>query len=71
MLFYVYWLNYKHKKNIPFDYRISGYTNWVKDDLTIFYIIDNNLMSIKANGDDEKVVFTAKDSVFAYHFSPI
>ncbi len=45
-------------------------THWIKKDLTLFYIEDNTLNSIKIDGSDQSTVLTANEPIKGYHFSP-
>src|SRR3989338_5703525 len=67
---YIYWLNYQHRSAETFGQRLTPTTNWVKEDLVIYFISDKSLLSINANGANKREIFQAPDKIREYHFSP-
>jgi len=67
---YLYWLNYQSKPLITFEDRVLYRTDWVRDNLEIFFISGHNLMAMNVNGTNTKSVFEASDPIREYHFSP-
>lgn len=68
----IYWANYK-SPYIHFDLydSISRDANWVKEDFTLYLVQDNELLSVKCNGDEDRVVFKSEDeSIRNFEFSP-
>ncbi len=53
-----------------FSDKIEPITDWVKDQVTIYFVKDKNLVTIKADGTKQRVIFTAEDQIKEYHFSP-
>ncbi len=70
MLSLVFIDNYQPQDPLDLSAHVQGNTRWVKDRLTIFYIQDNELRSISAQGKDRRVVYEAESPVLSYHFSP-
>ena len=69
-IIYVFSMNSTPKPVIDFSYQILPTTEWVKDDLTVYFIADKELVSIQPNGKNRKVVFKANDNIRFYQFSP-
>ncbi len=63
-------INLTKKAALDFSYKVTPTTEWVKEDLKIYFIHENQLVRINANGSDREVVFESPDTVRAYHFSP-
>lgn len=71
LLINLYWKNYqKPAPEIKFDENIVASTQWVKDDLRIYFIDKNILRSVKINGHDKEDVFQASAPIKEYYFSP-
>ena len=71
ILAYLYWQNYQKPAPelvLPLD--IAASTQWVRDDLKIYFIEETKLQSVRINGRDAEVVLQAQDSIIEYHFSP-
>jgi len=62
-------LNVVKRKPLDFTTEILATTDWVREDLTIYFISDKKLVSIRADGSDKKVVFSAPTPIREYHFS--
>lgn len=68
---YLYWKNYQRPaRELDYSWDVSASTQWVKDDVRIYFIDDNALRSIKINNQDSEDVFLGDDPVKEYHFSP-
>lgn len=68
---YLYWKNYQQPaRELDYSWDVSASTQWVKDDVRIYFIDDNALRSIKINNQDSEDVFLGDDPVKEYHFSP-
>lgn len=63
-------INYQNKQPLDPTLPVWPHTRWVKEDLTIYFINGNNLVTIKANGSDRRVILTADAPLREYHFSP-
>jgi len=71
ILGYLYWKNYeKPAPQLHLTKDMSATTHWVKDDVTIYFIDENTLRSIKINGKDSDEVFKSDSPIKQYHFSP-
>ena len=66
----VIFYNLAQIRPLDFSAQILSTTRWVKDRTEIFFIADKELVSIKANGDNRKVIFKGDDRISQYHFSP-
>lgn len=64
------WINYKRPNPVTFEQRVLPYTFWVKSKLPIYYVVDNTLMRMAADGTGETRIFEAQDQIREYHFSP-
>lgn len=49
---------------------ISSDTAWIEDHQRIFFIEDKTFNSIRINGAERKILFSANDPIRGYHFSP-
>jgi hypothetical protein len=68
---YLYWKNYhRPAPELQLSHNVLAVTQWVKSDLTVYFIDGHLLKSIKVNGRDAEDVFRADDPVKEYHFSP-
>lgn len=68
---HVYWKNYKQPvKTFVYPRDIIDNTFWASSKHEIFYVTDRVLKSISIDGNDEKTLFTAKDTIKEFHFSP-
>ncbi|MGE0268388.1 MAG: hypothetical protein AB7S78_08035 [Candidatus Omnitrophota bacterium] len=67
----IYWANHK----IPFiDFdmydQISRNTSWVKEDLTLYLVNENVLISVDLNGNNQTKIFQVDEGVRDFQFSP-
>jgi len=62
--------NYRPQDPLDLSAHVQGNTHWVEDPLTIYYIEENDLLSISAQGTNRQVVYRAETPVRSYHFSP-
>jgi hypothetical protein len=60
----------KPRMDMDFSSRILPTTDWVKDDLTVYFISGPELVSVHPNGTSRKVIFKANDNIRSYQFSP-
>ena len=67
---YSYMLNLIEKASLDFSYQVTPTTNWVEEDLKIYFIHENQLIRINADGRNREVVFESPAAVRTYHFSP-
>jgi hypothetical protein len=70
LLTYLYWQNYQKSAQelvLPLD--IGASTQWVRDDLRIYFIEDTRLRSVRVNGKDADEILQADDPIIEYHFS--
>lgn len=68
----IYWANYK-SPYINFDLydSITRNASWVREDLTIYVVNENELLAIKSDGSDEQVIFESEDEpIRQFEFSP-
>ena len=68
----IYWANYK-SPYIHFDLydSISRNANWVREDLTIYLVNDNELIALSCDGNHQEVVFTSdEEPIRQFEFSP-
>ena len=76
LLVYIFLTNWappkpKTPKAIPdFSSHVLPYTDWVKENVLIHFIANNELISIQANGGGRETVFRAPNAIREYHFSP-
>jgi len=70
MLCLVFIDNYHPQNPLDLSAHVQGDTAWVEDRLTIYYIEDNELISISAQGKGRRVVYRADTPVLSYRFSP-
>ena len=66
---YIYWVNYKKENVIDFDRRVMRSTDWVKENVKIYFIADKDLAAINADGTGKEYVFEGEDQLLSYHFS--
>ncbi|MCK5214177.1 MAG: PD40 domain-containing protein [Candidatus Omnitrophica bacterium] len=45
-------------------------TDWVKEEMTVYFIDGNQVFSIDTNGENRQVIFTGEAPIRSYHFSP-
>ncbi|MFA5087820.1 MAG: hypothetical protein WC552_02160 [Candidatus Omnitrophota bacterium] len=67
---YVYWLNYQQKSESSLTDRVLPNTGWIKDPSTVYFVSDNELLSVQTNGANLKKIFVSEDAIRQYHFSP-
>jgi len=67
---YNFLVNFSKKEILDFSYKVAADTKWVKATLPIYFIVDNELMTIKPNGADKWTFFQGPDNIHSYHFSP-
>ena len=68
---HVYWKNYKQPvKAFVYPRDIINNTFWAPSKHEVFYVSGRVLKSIRINGNDEKTVFTSKDIIKEFIFSP-
>ncbi|MFA5260570.1 MAG: hypothetical protein WC450_05015 [Candidatus Omnitrophota bacterium] len=67
---YSYMINLVEKASLDFSYQVTPTTVWVEEDLKIYFIHENQLVRINADGTQREVVFESADAVRTYHFSP-
>lgn len=62
--------NLRTKQPLDFSSRVLGSTAWVTEPLQIYFISDNNLITVRADGKDRRVLFAPETPIQSYHFSP-
>ncbi|MCK5581660.1 MAG: hypothetical protein KAJ18_10370 [Candidatus Omnitrophica bacterium] len=62
--------NLGKKPKLDLTARVLASTEWVNDELEIYFIVDKALVSIQSNGSGRRNVFEARDEIVEYHFSP-
>ena len=67
---YVVVKNWRPKPALDFTAQIVATTRWVQEDLEIFFIDENRLVSIQADGQNRRTVFEAPGRIKQYMFSP-
>lgn len=68
---YLYWKNYhRPAPELQLSHNVLAVTQWVKSDLTVYFIDGHVLRSMKVNGRDAEDVFKADGPIKEYHFSP-
>lgn len=67
---YIYWVNYERPSPVTFEDRLLPTTAWVESPLTIYFILDKELLSIHTNSRHLKTVYKADAPIREYHFSP-
>jgi len=68
---YVYWVNYEKPEiafKIPED--VLPTTQWVKQDLKIYFVDGKELFSIQINGQNKQKILTANEEIKEYYLSP-
>jgi hypothetical protein len=70
LTFYSYMVNLVEKASLDFSYKVTPTTEWVEEDLKIYFIHENQLVRMNANGTQREVVFESAGAVRTYHFSP-
>ena len=70
MTVFVVVANFRPKPPLDFSAQILPSTYWVKEDLTVYFIDGNKLVSIQADGSGRKTVYKAGDAIRQYIFSP-
>jgi len=69
---YIYWMNYESKRvhGVTLAQKVLPETKWVKDKRLIYYILNNDLLSIRANGAGKKYLYEGNERIREYHLSP-
>jgi len=68
---YLYWENYQRPApELQVIEDVSASTQWVKDDIKIYFIDGNTLRSITIDDRKSEDVFLGDDPIKEYHFSP-
>ncbi len=67
---YSFMINIVRKASLDFSYKVTPTTEWVEEDLKIYFIHENQLVRMTADGTQREVVFESADMVRTYHFSP-
>lgn len=70
LTFYNFLVNFSKKEILDFSYRVKGDTKWVEAKRPIYFIVQNELLTIQPNGQNRQLVFEAADEIRSYHFSP-
>jgi len=66
-----YWNNYRTpvlELVLPLDVKSS--TNWVRDNLRIYFVDDTKFRSVRINGQDKEDLLVASAPIIEYRFSP-
>lgn len=67
---YVYWINYQIPLDpfiFPDDVQVN--TTWVRQHLTLYFVIDDTFCSIDVDGANRKDLFKAESAIREYHMS--
>jgi len=68
---YTVWANYqKPEKILSMHDVVYPTTEWIKNDIIIYYIDGKALFSVKLNGEELKKIFQSDEKIKEYHFSP-
>ncbi len=67
---YIFVINLGEKQALDDTLPVFSTTEWVKEDMTIYFIAGNDLISIRPNGSQRQKVFEAQTLISSYHFSP-
>ena len=70
LIIYNFLINETPKPALDFEYRVLPTTEWVREDLDIYFIHERELVRVHADGTDRRVIFQSPDLVRSYHFSP-
>jgi len=71
ILGHLYWKNYqKPAPELELTENIMATTQWVKDNLRVYFIDGDILRSVKINGQGKEDVFQANEPIKEYYFSP-
>jgi len=66
----IFFVNLGQKRPLDLTAQIEPTTRWVREDRTIFFIDQNQLVAIQADGSHRQVIYRAGERIKQYHFSP-
>jgi len=70
LMLYIHFYNISSKEAMDKGIEISVYTQWVKDDIEVYFMKGSLLQTVHVRGGQPRTIYSAESPIREYHFSP-